>query len=572
MSQPHADVLATFRIALEQGRSGDALAAEEKLAALPQVAALADAWYQAGHFYVQHWRFADAERALARAAALAPGEPAIQSIRATARQELGDTAGALAALEQARRDPPDLRVESAHALMLPQVYESPGDVARWRARYEQGLARLEGLAPRLDPREVFALDRGNFLLAYQGGDDLPLQRRYSRLLASMLERAEPRWRAPRGKRTIEGRRIRVGFVGSIFRDCTAGRYFERWATGLDRARFERIVFHTAPVSDGVSARIAAGVDAFVPLRDTIHATARHIEEAALDAIVYPEVGMDAMTYVLAALRLAPVQLAGWGHPVTTGSDAIDAFISSGPMEPADGQSHYAEPLLRLPGIGVDYALPVVPEGATRAAFSLPANRRLYACPQSLFKIHPDMDAAFAELLASDEDGVLVFFQATSRAVTEAFARRVQGALAARGVPPRGQLKFLPRMGGRDFRALLSVADVVLDTAHWSGGNTSLDAFAAATPVVTTNGRFMRGRQTAAMLAMMRLPSLVAPDLARAVATAIEVASQPDLRRQLSQAIVERRTVLFSRAEPVAALGAALHELTAGNPGGNSRRV
>ena len=33
---------------------------------------------------------------------------------------------------------------------------------------------------------------------------------------------------------------------------------------------------------------------------------------------YPEVGMDPATFALAALRLAPLQIAGWGHPVTTG--------------------------------------------------------------------------------------------------------------------------------------------------------------------------------------------------------------------------------------------------------------
>jgi predicted O-linked N-acetylglucosamine transferase (SPINDLY family) len=358
----------------------------------------------------------------------------------------------------------------------------------------------------------------------------------------------------------------VAFVGSIFRECTAGHYFERWATGLDSRRFERTVVHTGPVSDAVSARIAAQVETFVPLRDTVHATAQWLSQADFDVIVHPEVGMDAMTYTLAALRLAPVQCAGWGHPVTTGSDAIDAYFTAGPMEPPGAESHYTERLVRLPGIGVDYAMPATPEGVTRAAFGLPRDRRLYTCPQSLFKIHPDMDDVFAQLLEQDDLGVMVFFQATARAVTEAFARRVQRALAARGVPPRGQLKFLPRMAARDFRALLSVSDVVLDTLHWSGGNTSLDAFAAGTPVVTTRGRFMRGRQTAAMLEMMEMPSLVAPDAGGAVRTAIEVASQPDLRAHLSQAIGERRGRLFRRPEAVAALGTALLELTAGKSG------
>jgi predicted O-linked N-acetylglucosamine transferase (SPINDLY family) len=563
----HDEALGGFRLALGQGRYADAVALEPRIAAtLAGTPGEAQAWFEIGHLYAEHWRFADAERALARAAALVPGDPSIHSIRASVRQELGDIDGALAVLDAASGEPPDLRIATGRALLLPQVYEDAADIAAWRRRYEAGVAALEGAAARFDPEQVFRLERGNFLLAYQGGDDLPLQQRYSRFLAGLVARAEPRWRAQRRAAFDGSRRLRVGFVGAIYRDCTAGRYFERWATGLDPRRFERVVFHTAPLADAVSTRIAAGVDRFEPLRATARETAERLEAEALDVIVYPEVGMDAMTYVLAALRLAPVQVAGWGHPVTTGSDAIDAFLTSAPMEPADAASHYTERLVPLPGLGVDYALPAIPEGVTRAAFGLPAGRRLYACPQSLFKIHPDMDAFFADILEGDTEGVLIFFQAPARAVTDAFGRRIQRTLAARGIPPRGQVKFLPRMGGRDFRALLAASDVVVDTAHWSGGNTSLDAFAAGTPVVTTTGRFMRGRQTAAMLDAMQLQGLVAADLGAAARTAIEVASHPDLRADLSEAIRSRRDVLFGRPEPVAALGEALLGLTSGKAG------
>lgn len=561
------EALQAFRQALAAGRIDEARAVEARLprGTSGDVAA-AQAWYEAGHLYAQHWRHADADRALAHAATLLPGDATIHAFRATVRQELGDTPGALALLAAVRSGTPDLRVAVAHALMLPQVYADNEDLARWRSRYEQGLSALEQAADRFDARQLFALDRGNFLLAYQGRDDLALQQRYSRFLGQLAQRVVPQWREPMRASFDGGRRLRVGFVGSIYRDCTAGRYFERWASGLDPRRFERTVLHTGPVTDAASARIAASVDRFEHLRLGIRETAERLAAERFDVLVYPEVGMDAMTYVLAALRLAPVQCAGWGHPVTTGSDTVDAFVTAGRMEPADAARHYTEAPLALPGIGVDYDMPGVAEGVTRAAFGMPRDRRIYACPQSLFKIHPDMDEVFARLAEADGLGVLAFFQAPSRAVTEAFAARVQRALAARGVPPRGQLKFLPRMNGRDFRAFLSVCDVVVDTVHWSGGNTSLDAFAAATPVVTCPGRFMRGRQTAAMLEMMELASLVGRDPEDIAAIAVEVASHANLRGQLSAAIRERRGRLFGQGEPVAALGEGLLRLTAGKSG------
>ncbi|MGE5617087.1 MAG: hypothetical protein ACM3X5_09245, partial [Bacillota bacterium] len=360
------------------------------------------------------------------------------------------------------------------------------------------------------------------------------------------------------------RRLRVGFLASTFRDCTAGRYFERWITGLDPRRFERFAYHTAASSDAFTERIAASVDHFVPLRASAQETAARVHSDALDLLVYPEVGMDALTYVLAALRLAPVQCAAWGHPVTTGSASIDYFLTCGAMEPEDASTHYSEHLVRLPGIGVDYARPAAPAVRQRADFRLPERARVYACPQSLFKIHPAMDDLFARILAADAEGVLVFFQAATEAVTRKFAARVQRALAAHGVPPRGQLKFLPRMPGAQFREVLALADIVLDTVLWSGGNTSLDAFAAGAPVLALPGRFMRARQTFAMLAEMELPELIAESSDDYVRKAVAIAGESGRRAALGEAIRDRSARLFGHEHALDAFQDALARMAARN--------
>jgi CRISPR-associated protein Csy1 len=194
---------------------------------------------------------------------------------------------------------------------------------------------------------------------------------------------------------------------------------------------------------------------------------------------------------------------------------------------------------------------------------LPEGRRIYLCAQSLFKVHPEMDGMLADILVADPEGMLVFFQASGRRVTDTLAGRLQRAFAVRGIAPRGQLKFLPRMESGAFRRALALADVVVDTVRWSGGNTSIDAFAAGTPVVTLPGKFMRARQTAGMLAMMQLPDLIAADPAQYVRIAVEVARDRERNVALRRAIAERREVLFDRPEPLAAFSDALLELALG---------
>ena len=561
------DASVRLRLARVQSVLGDSAGALASADAVESIApGDAALWRDVGRLRAEYWRWEEAGRALDEASRRDPGATATETLRAVAKQEMGDTAGALEALALARaRDPGDLRAAVADRLMLPQVYADEADAMRWRERYEQGIARLLEESARWLPRarEVFQLDHQNFLLAYQGEDDRELQRGYSTLLARLANAVHPEWRLPR-RRTFDGaRRLRIAFVSSIFRDCTAGRYFERWVTRLDARRFERFVYHTASVDDDFTRRIAASVEHFEIARTGTEDLATRLASGSFDAIVYPEVGMMPSTNLLAALRLAPLQCAGWGHPVTTGSDVMDLYFTCGAMEPEDAAAHYTEKPVCLPGIGVDYTMPTAPASGARSDFRLPASGRIYMCPQSLFKVHPEMDACFADVLEADPEGVLVFFQAATRGVTMQFADRVQRGLRARGIGARGQVKFLPRMNGAAFRTVLSLADVILDTVRWSGGNTSLDAFAAGAPVVTFPGRFMRGRQTAAMLTLMGIDSLVAYSREEYVRIALETARDRDRNAALREAIRANRAALFDRPEPVHAFAEALLEAAAG---------
>jgi protein O-GlcNAc transferase len=566
VAQAPRDTGLWLRRAHAESAAGNAQGVSEALAQAAALGPDADGWRQIGLLHGEYWRYDEADAAFARASALDPGLPAIETVWASIKQEMGDSRGALEALARSRRrSPADLRTAMGERLLLPQVYEDGDDARRWRERYAAGLDLLLQEAPRWLPAagDIFLLNRTNFLLAYQGEDDLELQREHARFVAALAGHARPDWRAAKPIRFDGSRRLRVGFIANIFRECTAGRYFERWITGLDAQRFERVVYHTSPYVDELTRRIAAAADRFVPIREGTAQAAAQMQRDELDLIVYPEVGMSPMTHVLTTLRLAPVQVAGWGHPVTTGSDAIDHYITCGAMEPADAAGHYVETLIRLPGLGVDYPMPPPAPAATRRELGLPEGRRLYACAQSLFKIHPDMDDLFADILERDSEAVIALFQAGARRVTEAMAARLQRTLVRRGIPPRNQVKFLGRASTPQFRTILSLCDVVLDTVRWSGGNTSLDALAAGVPVVTLEGRFMRGRQTAAMLRMLGLDALVAATPEDYVRIAVEVARDPDRNAALRRAIAGRRAELFDRPEPVAALAEALLRAGAG---------
>ena len=225
----------------------------------------------------------------------------------------------------------------------------------------------------------------------------------------------------------DGRRIRIGFASAFFHVGTCGRYFKSWITDLDRARFEVFIYHLWPGTDEVAAAIAHRADHFRVFggsRARPSVVAPAIRADRLDILVYPELGMDVTSFALAALRLAPLQCAGWGHPMTTGHATIDAFFSCQTMESDEAQRFYSEKLIMLPGIGTRYHRFDLPAEARRHAFGLPEDRVLLLCPQSLFKIHPDNDALFAQLLTAHAKATLVFFAGRHPAITDQFMRRL----------------------------------------------------------------------------------------------------------------------------------------------------
>jgi predicted O-linked N-acetylglucosamine transferase (SPINDLY family) len=100
-------------------------------------------------------------------------------------------------------------------------------------------------------------------------------------------------------------------------------------------------------------------------------------------------------------------------------------------------------------------------------------------------------------------------------------------------------------------------DAMLDTRRWSGGNTSLDAIAAGLPIVTLPGRFMRARQSAAMLAIAGVPELVAKDIDDYVGIASRLAGERAYREEAAARLAAGAANVFDDAAPVDAFAAWL---------------
>ncbi len=115
---------------------------------------------------------------------------------------------------------------------------------------------------------------------------------------------------------------------------------------LDPVRFERFVWATSDARDAVTDDIARRVDRFTAGESTVARIAADIRAASLDVLVFLDAGLDPRNSALASLRLAPKQVACYGHPVTTGFDTVDYFLSGELLETDTSDAHYREKLIR----------------------------------------------------------------------------------------------------------------------------------------------------------------------------------------------------------------------------------
>jgi predicted O-linked N-acetylglucosamine transferase (SPINDLY family) len=437
-----------------------------------------------------------AEAATCLRAARARGEHVadIHENLGNALRKLGDTEAAARSYERALSLGGKGGVSFKVATLLPVVAGSAADIVHWRQRMEGAVAALAAAPPRLaDPYAEAGVTAFN--LSYHDTNNRDLQATLAQAYLKAcptLAYVAPHCAAPR--RPPAGR-LKVGFISRQFGTNAVGWCFHGVLRRLPRDDMSVTALRFGDSDDPLWRSIAADVDATVILPASLELARQRIAALALDALVYTDIGMEPLTYFLAFARLAPLQAVLGGHPDTIGIPAIDLFLSSDLQEPPDADDHYGERLVRLPGAPTYYERPSLPSPLKpRASFGLPDGRPLYFCAQTLIKIHPEMDVLFAAILEGEPDGLLVLPGGYNPRLADHLRARFAESLG----PLANRVRFLPALSHLDFMNVMALADVSLDTRPFGGGNTSWQAIAAGTPIVTWPGRFLRGRYTQAL--------------------------------------------------------------------------
>lgn len=539
------------------GRNGDAIASYDRVLGLQPGNALA-----LNNRGVSLWRlerrveaFEDFQRAVILAPHLAP---ALANV-GMAHEEIGAAALAQADYRRALAVDPNEMVARLGVVSstLPPIRAPGDDLDAIRAAHRTAVDELFAWAadPLTGTAVVGAV--APFNLAYHDRDNRDaIAHHGAHCVAAMA-----RWAAhvglerPARLPVGDGRRIRLGIVSSQFWTHSVWLAIVRgWIRHMDRERFEIHLFHTGKRLDQQTEWARRNVAAFTHGLGELEIWARAIGDWEPDVLVYPDVGMEPLPMRLASLRLADVQVASWGHPETTGLSTLDYYVSAAALEPPGAQAYYTEKLIELPRLGCCYAaLPVMPEAPDLVKLGVRDDVPILLCPGTPFKYAPEHDAVLARIARRIGPCQIVFFAyLRSPALSEALMARLARVFAAEGVDFAAHVRLVPWHLTPWFYGLMRRADVFLDTIGFSGFNTAIQAIECGLPVVTVEGKFMRGRLASGILREMEMDELVAADTDAYVDIAVRLATDAAYRAEIRTRLEERRGRLFDDVETVRA--------------------
>jgi len=466
---------------------------------------------------------------------------------------LGEHQKAISCYEKAIQIEPDNL--TSHWLSMntfPVIYKNLKEIDHYRKRFENGIKKINQL---LDTQSQYTKKQlinainssTNFYLHYQGRDVLELQQHYAHLIERLTQKIYQEFHKEiKIKQSIAF--IKIGFISSFFRNHSVSKMYKNLIQKLDQKFFKRFVYYAGNKFDHITNEIKQHADHFFSHTD-VDQLINQISKDNLDVLIYLDIGMSPRIQILSSLRLAPIQCNTWGHPVTSGFKNIDYYFSSELMESQNSQKHYSEKLISLPGIGINY------DSSNLSTIKKPnilnkSNATIFLNLQSLFKLLPQDDHIYLDILKKHSNCCFWFLQGVKNSITSIFKERISKLFQKEGHAFEKYSYFHPRCSLEEFLGLIEESDIILDSFNWSGGNTSLEAISLNKPIVTCPSGFMRGRHTYSMLKILDIEETIASSKKEYIEIAVKLAGDINFRNSIVNKIKKHKNKLFNDDKPV----------------------
>ena len=513
----------------------------------------ANAYYNLGIIFKELGEYQKAMSSYEKAIQINPNHIDAHNNLGNILNELGENQKALNSYEKAIKiEPENLTSHWLSMNTFPVIYNNFEEIDQYRKNFLKSIKKVNLL---LDTQSKYSKKQlvnaikssTNFYLHYQGKDVLELQQHYAHLIEQITQNIYQEFHKER-KKNISSKYIKIGFVSSFFRSHTVSKLFKNWILKLDQKYFKRFVYYVDNKFDHTTNEIKQNVDYFFNHTD-VDQLINQISHDNLDVLIYLDIGMRPIIQILSSLRLAPIQCNTWGHPVTSGFKNIDYYFSSELMEDQNSQKYYSENLIMLPNLGINYDFPNL-SNIKKPNILNKSNTTIFLNLQSLFKLLPQDDHIYLDILKKNSDCCFWFIHGKKISVTSIFKERISKLFKKEGYDFEKYSYFHPRCSQEEFFGLIEESDIILDSFNWSGGNTSLEAISLNKPIVTYPSAFMRGRHTYGILKILDIEETIAISKKNYVEIAVKLANDKNFRNSIVDKIKKNKNKLFNDDKPL----------------------
>jgi len=218
-----------------------------------------------------------------------------------------------------------------------------------------------------------------------------------------------------------------------------------------------------------------------------------------------------------ALHPAPKQGTYLGFIGTTGMPWFDFVVADRYALPEELTPYFTEKPLYVEGSFIPLTRDDTPvREPTRAEFELPEDAFVMAAFGNVYKITPEIFAAWMDILKEIPRAVLWLIDdnqtTTANIKKHAFAAKAD----------LNRILFTARSAHSEYKAKLKLADVFLDNFPYNCGSTTNDVLNAGIPLITIAGKSLVSKMGASILNSFDLNSLITSNTEEYKNTAIKL--------------------------------------------------
>lgn len=264
------------------------------------------------------------------------------------------------------------------------------------------------------------------------------------------------------------------------------------------------------------------------------------------ALVYfPDIGMTKFSICLANLRIAPIQVAGVGHSVSTFGADIDYYMSGVDVETPDRpERFFSERLLLLPGCGSVNELPIY----TRQGRVKTVPEFVLNCPWSAQKLNHRLMHMLREVIRRSKKQLCFRIFVGTSLLRHASYLPCLRQLTAMLAPAKVEL--IPKLHYQPYMALMEEGDLTIDAFHYGGCNTMADSLYLGKPMASLEGERWYNRIGPQMLRLVGEPGLIATTDQEYIDLIVRLIHDDDLRQASAQRIqnADLNATIFDRSD------------------------